>query len=230
LKGVGGGIAVASFASMFGLHDVSAADYNAQAHDAKDTPLTIVSLAATAERLAITSYYNTIKGNPFGLSEAELLYLKYALSSELHHLEVVESFGGKALTDKFYVPAKFLSDFGVNTNTFMAAETAFTGAYLAATRRFAEHVSPPQPPSMPQPKPNTWRSPVSLVAICQIQIPCPPQSTTTFPMQYQRLGLSCKAAQASSAQSITQVLMLCACCLAKTWPSKSHHSRKSSSL
>lgn len=138
LKGVGGGVAVASFASMFGLHDVSAADYNAQNHDAKDTPLTIVSLAATAERLAITSYYNTIKGNPFGLADEELLYLKYALSSELHHLEVVESFGGKALADKFYVPAKFLSDFGVNTNTFMAAETAFTGAYLAATRRFAE--------------------------------------------------------------------------------------------
>ncbi len=138
LKGAGGGIAVASFATMFGLHEAAAQGVEANAHNKNDDPVLIASLAATAERLAATSYYNTIKGNPFNLSAEEILYLKYALSSELHHLKVVESLGGKALTDKFYVPELFLKDFGVNTNTFMAAETAFTGAYLAATRRFAE--------------------------------------------------------------------------------------------
>ena len=132
--GVGGGLAVASFASAFGLNDNSVS----AAHDRKDDVATIVNLAATAETLATTSYYYTIKGNPFGLSNFQLAYFKLALSSELYHLKFLESAGGKSLASKFYVPEKFLSDFGVNTATFIAAETAFTGAYIAATRRFAE--------------------------------------------------------------------------------------------
>lgn len=127
---------MASFASSFGMGTAFAA------HDAKDEVGTIANLAATAETLAATSYYNTIKNNPLGFTDFQLQYLKLALSSELYHLAVLQSLGGKSLAAKFYVPEKFLSDKSVNVATFMAAETAFTGAYLAATRRFAELGNP----------------------------------------------------------------------------------------
>ena len=128
---VGGGIAITSFAASFGMG-------TAQAAEAGDDVATMANLAATAETLAATSYYNTILNNPLGYSDDDLMYLKLALSSEMYHLAILQSLGGKSLTDKFYVPATFLSDSGTNAKTFMAAETAFTGAYLAATRRFAE--------------------------------------------------------------------------------------------
>jgi hypothetical protein len=134
--GITGGIAAASFAGLFGLKDAHAA------HDTMDDVATIANLAATAETLAATSYYYTILNNPLGFNNAQLAYLKLAMSSELYHLEVLESLGGRALTDRFYTPQRFLADRGVNVSTFMAAETAFIGAYLAATRRFAELGNP----------------------------------------------------------------------------------------
>ncbi len=130
--GIGGGIALASFASAFGVREAHAA------HDRMDDVATIANLAATAETLAATSYYYTILNNPFDLSDDYLSYLKLAMSSELYHLKVLQSLGGASLAQQFYTPKKFLSDFAVNTATFITAETAFTGAYLAATRRFAE--------------------------------------------------------------------------------------------
>ena len=133
--GIGGGIALTSFAASFGLSNAYAAGSSA---DKMDDVQTIVNLAATAETLAATSYYNTIVNNPIGYSDDVITYFKYALSAEIYHLEFLESAGGKSLAAKFYVPAKFLSDLATNNATFEAAETAFTGAYLAATRRFAE--------------------------------------------------------------------------------------------
>ena len=135
--GIGGGLAIASFATAFGVKDAQAADF-----DHMDDVATIANLAATAETLAATSYYYTILNNPLGFTNSQLTYLKLAMSSELYHLKVLQSLGGKSLTDKFYTPVNFLSNKGVNVNTFIAAETAFTGAYLAATRRFAELGNP----------------------------------------------------------------------------------------
>lgn len=131
--GLGGGIAAVSFAHAFGMVDTASA-----AHDRQDDLLTISTLASTAETLAATSYYYTILNNPFGFSDTFLAYLKLAMTSELYHKSIVESLGGKPLATKFYVPEKFLTDKATNTATFLAAETAFTGAYLAATRRAAE--------------------------------------------------------------------------------------------
>lgn len=133
--GVGGGIAAVSFAHAFGLVDTASA---ASSADRQDDLLTISTLASTAETLAVTSYYYTILNNPFGFNETFLNYLKLAMTSELYHKSIVESLGGKPLAMKFYVPEKFLTDKATNTTTFLAAETAFTGAYLAATRRAAE--------------------------------------------------------------------------------------------
>jgi hypothetical protein len=133
---LGGGAAALSFSHAFGLKDAYAA------HDRMDDVATIANLAATAETLAATSYYYTILNNPLKLSNNAITYLKLAMSSELYHLKVLQSLGGRSLTDRFYTPDKFLSSLGVNTATFTAAETAFTGAYLAATRRFAELGNP----------------------------------------------------------------------------------------
>jgi hypothetical protein len=131
--GLGGCIAALSFGQLFGLQTA-----NAQLQDAQDTPQTIVNLAATAEALAITAYYATLAGNPLKRNGAALNYLTLAMTAELYHLNFLQSAGGEILTDSFYVPEGFLSDATVNAATFAAAETAFVGAYLAATRRFAE--------------------------------------------------------------------------------------------
>lgn len=131
--GVGGGLAAVSFAQLFRVGTA-----HAELQDAADTPQTILNLAATAETLAATAYYATIQGNPLGLSAAHLGWLKLALSAELYHLRFLQSAGGQALTQEFYVPEAFLSSAAVNSATLQAAETAFTAAYLAATRRFAE--------------------------------------------------------------------------------------------
>lgn len=134
--GITGGLALASFANILGAREAFAA------HDKMDDVATIANLAATAETLAATSYYYTILNNPLGFNAAALTYLKLAMSSELYHLKVLQSLGGRSLASEFYTPATFLRDVKVNTATFIAAETAFTGAYLAATRRFAELGNP----------------------------------------------------------------------------------------
>jgi hypothetical protein len=129
----GGALGLLSFSQIFGLKSVSAA------HDTMDDVQTIANLAATAETLAATSYYGTIAyAGDLGYSDADVAYFMLAMDAELYHLEVLQSLGGASLAQEFYVPAAFLSDKGTNVQTFIAAETAFTGAYLAATRRFAE--------------------------------------------------------------------------------------------
>jgi hypothetical protein len=131
--GVGGALGLMSFSQVFGLKSASAD------HDRMDDVATIANLAATAETLAITSYYNTIAlADDLGYDDEAVEYFRLALDSELYHLEVLQSLGGAALAQEFYVPAAFVSDLATNAQTFIAAETAFTGAYLAATRRFAE--------------------------------------------------------------------------------------------
>jgi hypothetical protein len=134
--GVGGGIAAASFASAFGVSSAFAA------HDSRDDAQTILNLAATAETLAVTHYYSILTARTFALNDADVLYLKLALDSEQQHLDFLNANGGRSLTSNFYVPANLLSDSAVFVNTTATAETAFIGAYLAATRRFAELGNP----------------------------------------------------------------------------------------
>lgn len=131
-----GGIAAASFASMFGINNAFAA------HDRMDDVQTILNLAATAETLAVTHYYSALTARSFELHEEDILYLKFALHAEQQHLDFLNANGGRALTDAFFVPANLLSDPAVFVNITSTAETAFIGAYLAATRRFAELDNP----------------------------------------------------------------------------------------
>ncbi len=131
--GLSGGLVAGGFAQLFGLSTAYAA-----LEDAEDTPQTILNLAVTAEGLAITAYYHTIANNPLGLDDATLAYLKLALTAEQYHLEFLQSAGGEPLTTDFYIPDTFLVEKVSNARTFVELETAFIGAYLAATRRFAE--------------------------------------------------------------------------------------------
>jgi len=134
--GLGGGIAMASFAGAFG---ISTALAN---HNADDDPQTILNLAATAETLAVTHYYSALTARTFHLDDADIAYLKYALDAEQQHLDFLNANGGKALAERFFVPATVLSDPALFVQVTSQAETAFVGAYLAATRRFAELGNP----------------------------------------------------------------------------------------
>ncbi len=132
IAGLGGGLVVASFANLFGIQSASAG------HDRKDDPQLILNLAATAETLATTFYYAALTSAKFTLDEEDILYLKLALDAEKYHLDFLVSNGGRALTNQFFVPANLLSDPALFVKVGADAETAFVGAYLAATRRFAE--------------------------------------------------------------------------------------------
>jgi hypothetical protein len=128
--GIAGGAALTSMVSFAGVLGVHAADGN-------DDPQTILNLAATAETLAVTFYYSALTAAQFSVDPADVVYLKYALDAEWYHLNFLKSNGGASLTDKFYVPATLLSDPAVFVKVGSDAETAFVGAYLAATRTFA---------------------------------------------------------------------------------------------
>jgi Ferritin-like domain len=134
LKGtasVAGGLALTgtvNFANVLGV----------SAQEAGDDPQTILNLAATAETLAVTFYYNALTAAQFDVDDDDVVYLKFALDAEKYHLDFLMSNGGMSLTNQFYVPSTLLSDPSVFIKVGTDAETAFVGAYLAATRRFAE--------------------------------------------------------------------------------------------
>ncbi|HMP42777.1 MAG TPA: ferritin-like domain-containing protein [Roseiflexaceae bacterium] len=132
----GGGIAAVGFAGILGVETALAG------HDSMDDVQTILNLAATAETLAVTHYYSALTARSFRLDAEDIEYLKFALDAEQQHLDFLMANGGRALTDSFFVPANLLSDPDVFVATTSAAETAFVGAYLAATRRFAELGNP----------------------------------------------------------------------------------------
>jgi hypothetical protein len=133
LKGAAGAgmLSMTGFAGLFSASSVSAAEGG-------DDVQTILNLAATAETLAVTHYYSIIMSRTFDLADDEIVYLKFALDQEQSHLEFLNANGAKSLTSSFYVPSTLLSDKGVFVQVTDTAETAFVGAYLAATRRFAD--------------------------------------------------------------------------------------------
>jgi hypothetical protein len=117
------------FGGLFGLSNPK--------HLADDDIPTILNIAATAETFACTHYYLAIN-NRSRFTTPQFNYIKGALEQELIHLEFLNANGGKALTEEFYFPQGVFRNaisFGTVTSV---AETVFVGAYLAATRRFAE--------------------------------------------------------------------------------------------
>ena len=126
--GVGGGLAAASFIGAFGLGGADAP---------ADDLATIVNLAATAETLAVAFYYAVLAGATFHIGEDDAERLKLVMDAEMHHLQILQSLGGRSLTERFYLPARVLSDARTFVDTGLRAETVFAGAYLAATHQLA---------------------------------------------------------------------------------------------
>ena len=121
------------FTGFFGLGRASAADGD-------DVP-TMLKVAATAETFACTHYFQALSSK-IRWTTPQLAYIRAALEEELIHLEFLNANGGDTLADKFYLPQgafKTARSFGTVSSI---AETVFVGAYLAATRRFAELGNP----------------------------------------------------------------------------------------
>lgn len=121
------------FGGMFGLRSVQAAD--------GDDVQTIINIAATAETFACTHYYGALKSK-IRFTTQQLAYVKAAAEQELIHLEFLEANGAKSLADKFYFPKSVYNSAGAFGLVSAICETVFVGAYLAATRRFAELGNP----------------------------------------------------------------------------------------
>lgn len=135
LKGsaVLGGGALLGFNQILGVSRVLGQDMP------DDDLQTIINLAATAELFATTHYLAAIKGAAdLGLDAAQVAYMKAGFLAEQDHLELLQSLGATPLFTEFYVPETLFSDIDVFTATTEVAETAFTGAYLAATRIFSQ--------------------------------------------------------------------------------------------
>jgi Ferritin-like domain len=120
-----------SFNNVFGFSRVFGQEM------ADDDLQTILNLAATAELFATTHYLGAIKGN-LGLGEAQMNYLKAGFIAEQDHLELLRSLGAEPVVTEFYVPETLFMDKALFAATTEVAETAFVGAYLAATRIFSK--------------------------------------------------------------------------------------------
>jgi hypothetical protein len=136
LKGsaIAGGGMLLGFSQLFGISRVFG-----QEMAADDDLQTIINLASTAELFATTHYLAAINSaEDLGLDDAQVAYMKAGFLAEQDHLELLKSLGAVPVVTEFYVPSNLFSDIGVFTATTEVAETAFTGAYLAAVRTFGK--------------------------------------------------------------------------------------------
>lgn len=132
-----GGGAFLSFNQIFGFSRVLG-----QAMKDDDTQ-TIINLASTAELFATTHYLAAINGAAdMKLDPKQVEYLKAGFLAEQDHLELLMSLGAKPVVTEFYVPEKLFSDKALFAAVTEVAETAFVGAYLAATRAFSNAGAP----------------------------------------------------------------------------------------
>jgi hypothetical protein len=125
---VSSGIAAAGFVGAFGIRAADAPE---------DDIATLLHLATTAEALAVIFYYTAITTATFRIDEEDAEHLRLVMDAEMHHLQILQSFGGASLTQQFYMPERMLSDASRFVDTSLRIERVFAGAYLAATHQFA---------------------------------------------------------------------------------------------
>ena len=129
--GVGAGVLLSS---------KNAAHASGSGEGPEDTIVQILSIAATAEQLAVTFYTNGIaEANDMGIKGANFDYLVAAVIEEQIHLDFLVAAGGKPLTSTFSFPQG--EDTFDNVVTFVQTleqlEEAFIAAYLAAVNEFS---------------------------------------------------------------------------------------------
>jgi len=111
---------------------------------AGDDPQTILNLGATAEALAVTAFHSIITQSTFfrNLAPHYQNYMRSALTQEQAHYDLWVAAGAKPLANQFFFPNGILSNLALYVYTTDVLEGVFIGAYLAATRRFAELGAP----------------------------------------------------------------------------------------
>ena len=135
--GVTGVAAVAAGGLLIPKH---AAHASGGGEGAEDTVVQILSIAATAEELAVTFYSHGIaKASKLGISGPNLAYLQAAVIEEQIHRDFEVAAGGKPLTNTFSFPHgdETFEHLDVFIATLEELEEAFIAAYLAAVKEFA---------------------------------------------------------------------------------------------
>lgn len=106
-----------------------------------DSIVTILTVARTAEQLAVTFYTNGINNaSQLGISGDNLDYLKAALIEEQIHQQFFAANGGQSLATTFSFPngAKTFTDLNTFIATQQQLEGVFDSAFLAAIFEFAQ--------------------------------------------------------------------------------------------
>jgi hypothetical protein len=141
LQGTGGAVMAATLA-MVG-RAARPVDLNPEPVRCSETELEILNVAATAEALAITFYYQSIQGSFFGVLPAVFqAYLQAALDEEHAHLNYLVSQGANPAATRFYFPGGIFDSLPRFLPVLDRLENAFIAGYLAAARRFAEMGNP----------------------------------------------------------------------------------------
>jgi hypothetical protein len=108
-----------------------------------DTVKQILNIAATAESLATTFYFNALGSGslPDVNSDANRNYFQAATVQEFEHLVILDRLGGAPLATEFYYPTNMFTDETVFFPTAGLLEDYFISAYIAAAREFCGAVS-----------------------------------------------------------------------------------------
>jgi hypothetical protein len=121
------------------LQPVAAYAADASEETTGDTVQTILNIAATAESLATTFYYNALGSGslPDVNSTANRNYFQAAAVQEYEHLLILDHLGGGPLATEFYFPTNMFTDESVFFPTASTLEDYFISAYIAAAREFS---------------------------------------------------------------------------------------------
>jgi hypothetical protein len=142
LKGMTGGLAVTGLTLLGGHLPVQARGLLPSRPVAPDDAIVqILTIARTAEQLAVTFYSNGIaNADKLGITGDDLAYLKAALVEEQIHQQFFTANGGQSLADTFSFPkgAQTFEDLKTFIETQQQLEGVFDSAFLAAIREFAD--------------------------------------------------------------------------------------------
>ena len=109
--------------------------------NASDSIVSILTVARTAEQLAVTFYSNGVNNaSKLGITGDNLVYLKAALVEEQIHQLFFTANGGQSLASTFSFPkgASTFTDLNTFISTQQQLEGVFDSAFLAAIMEFAQ--------------------------------------------------------------------------------------------
>ena len=112
----------------------------AQAQTPGDSVQTMLNVAITAEALATTLVYGVVTQSTYfrRLPAIHQDALRATLTTEQTHFDILAAEGGRPLITQFFIPDGLLENIPLLVTVGDFLETTCIGAYLAATRRFAE--------------------------------------------------------------------------------------------